>query len=289
MLTGFGRGEARFKSGKLIVEIRVVTNKFFEVIFDLPGGMAAFEENIKYILQQKVKKGRINLRLTYKRIVFEGRGASINIKVAKNYYNKMEGLKKVLGLKGEIKVEDIITLPGVLTLDPIEKNFARFWPMIKKALDMAINKLLIDIENKNKSICADLANRIKRVGSRLILIKSKANFNIDKYRNNFIERVMNLTDGRDIDMSRIDMEVAIFAKNSDISEEISRLENHLSNFKKIISTGGDIGKKIDFITQELQREINTIGAKANDFKISNNVIEIKGEIEKIREQAKDLE
>jgi uncharacterized protein (TIGR00255 family) len=123
----------------------------------------------------------------------------------------------------------------------------------------------------------------------LAVIKSRAHLNIDEYRKRFADRVKDLTGGRDIDMGRLEMEVAIFAKNCDISEEITRLANHLSNFDKTLAAGGEVGKKIDFIAQELHREINTIGSKASDFKISKNVIEIKGEIEKIREQAKNLE
>ncbi len=123
----------------------------------------------------------------------------------------------------------------------------------------------------------------------LAFIKSRAHLNIDEYKRRFEARVRALTGGRDIDMGRLEMEVAIFAKNCDISEEITRLKNHLENFGKTISAGDEVGKKLDFIAQELHREINTIGSKASDYKVAKNVIEIKSEIEKIREQAKNLE
>ncbi|MDD5423528.1 MAG: DUF1732 domain-containing protein, partial [Candidatus Omnitrophica bacterium] len=140
-----------------------------------------------------------------------------------------------------------------------------------------------------KGLCADLSGRARAIEKMLTVIKSRAHLNIDEYRKRFADRVKELTGGREIDMGRLEMEVAIFAKNSDISEEITRLGNHLANFNKTISMNGEVGKKLDFIAQELHREINTIGSKASDFKISKNVIEIKGEIEKIREQAKNLE
>ena len=121
------------------------------------------------------------------------------------------------------------------------------------------------------------------------VIKARAGLNIEEYRKRFAERVRDISGGREIDRGRIEMEVAIYAKNSDISEEINRIANHLSHLNKTISGTGEVGKKVDFIAQELHREINTTGSKASDFKIAQNVIDIKGEIEKIREQAKNLE
>ena len=288
-MTGFGKGEARFKSGKVTVEIKTVNHKFFDATLKLPNGIAAFEDRIKEILQKKIKRGKVNLNLAYDGVLLKAERLSINKKAAKNYYNALEGLKKELGLKEEIDIRDIIALPGVLSFDSLEKGLAAFWPKIKKALDMAIDRLVSDREKEGKALHADLAARTKAIETMLVTIKSRAHLNIDEYRKRFADRVKDLTGGRDIDMGRLEMEVAIFAKNSDISEEITRLQNHLSNFNKTMSAGGEVGKKIDFIAQELHREINTIGSKASDFKISKNVIEIKGEIEKIREQAKNLE
>ena len=288
-MTGFGKGEARFKSGKVTVEIKTVNHKFFDATLKLPNGITAFEDRIKEILQKKIKRGKVNLNLAYDGVLLKAERLSINKKAAKNYYNALEGLKKELGLKEEIDIRDIIALPGVLSFDSLEKGLAAFWPKIKKALDMAIDRLVSDREKEGKALHADLAARTKAIETMLVTIKSRAHLNIDEYRKRFADRVKDLTGGRDIDMGRLEMEVAIFAKNSDISEEITRLQNHLSNFNKTMSAGGEVGKKIDFIAQELHREINTIGSKASDFKISKNVIEIKGEIEKIREQAKNLE
>ena len=288
-MTGFGKGEARFKSGKITVEIKTVNHKFFDATLKLPSGIASFEDRIKEILQKKIQRGKINLSLTYDGALLKSEKVSVNKKSAKNYYNALKGLKAYLGLKEEINIRDLIALPGVLNFDSTESGLAIFWPKIKKALDMAIDHLVADRAKEGKALALDLTTRTKKIEKMLTTIKSRAHLNIDEYRKRFADRVKDLTGGRDMDMGRLEMEVAIFAKNSDISEEITRLQNHLSNFNKTISEGGEIGKKMDFIAQELHREINTIGSKASDFKISKNVIEIKGEIEKIREQAKNLE
>jgi uncharacterized protein (TIGR00255 family) len=288
-MTGFGRGGSRFQNGKITVEIKTVNHKFFDVTSKLPNNTSAFEDRIKEVLQKKIMRGKVNLNLSYDGAFLKGERIIVNKKAARSYYNGMLGLKKSLGLKDDISVRDIMAFPGVVAYEATEEDLAAFWPKVKTALDEAIERLVKDREKEGRSLFADLSRRAKNIDEMLAVIKSRAHLNIEEYRKKFAERVKELTGGRDIDMGRLEMEVAIFAKNSDISEEITRLKNHLVNFNKTISSSGEIGKKIDFIAQELHREINTIGSKASDFKISKNVIEIKGEIEKIREQAKNLE
>ena len=288
-MTGFGKAEARFRNGRIIIELKSVNHKFFDATLKLPNNIAVFEDSIKEALQRKIKRGKVNLNLIYDGALLKGERMRIDKLAAKNYYEELSGLKRYLGLKDEIAIKDILDLPGILSCEVGEKSLAKVWPKIKLALDKVIDKLLADREKEGRSIYIDLKKRAKSIEGMLALIKARAHLNIEEYRKRFAERVKDLTSGRDIDMGRLEMEVAIFAKNSDISEEITRLKNHLSNFNKTIYGNNEVGKKIDFIAQELHREINTIGSKASDFKISKNVIEIKGEIEKIREQAKNLE
>lgn len=288
-MTGFGRAQVPFQKGKITVEIKTVNHKFFDATLKLPNSTAAFEDKIKEILQKKVRRGKVNLNLAYDDAFLKGEKITINKKAARSYYNGISELKRHLGLKDDVGIKDIMMLPGVVSYDAADEEAVSLWPKIKAALDKALDRLVADRAKEGKSLCADLGRRVGEIGAMLSVIKSRAHLNIEEYRKKFADRVKELTSGRDIDMGRLEMEVAIFAKNSDISEEVTRLENHLANLKKTISDNGEIGKKLDFIAQELHREINTIGAKASDFKISKNVIEIKGEIEKIREQAKNLE
>ncbi len=288
-MTGFGKGEAKFRNGKITIELKTINHKFFDATLKLPNGIAAFEDKIKEILQKEIGRGKINLNLMYDGTVMKGEKIAINTKAAKNYYNELSKLRGALGLRDDITTKDIIALPGVLSISAMDEGLSEFWPRIKAALDNAVKSLVIDREKEGKATYVDLMARVKKIDKMLAVIKSRAHLNIAEYKKRFAERVKDMTGGRDIDRGRLEMEVAIFAKNCDISEEIARLKNHLANFNKTISANGEVGKKIDFIAQELHREINTIGSKASDFKISKNVIEIKGEIEKIREQAKNLE
>lgn len=288
-MTGFGRGEAKFGNGHITVEIKTLNHKFFDAALKLPNNISTFEDKIKETLQKVIKRGRVNFNLIYDGTLLKDERININKKVAKNYYDELLKLKRHVGSKDDITIKELIALPGVINYEVVEKNLTKLWPKIKKAIEKALVKLVRDREKEGRSTYIDLKKRTRKIRSMLSVIKARAHLNLDEYKKRFAERVKDLTGGRDIDRGRLEMEVAIFAKNSDISEEITRLGNHLANFEKTISGNGDVGKKIDFIAQELHREINTIGSKASDFKISKNVIEIKSEVEKIREQAKNVE
>ena len=288
-MTGFGKASASVPNGKITIEIKTINHKFLDATLKLPNGIACFEDKVKEILQKRIKRGKVNLNLALEGAVLKEDKIIINKLAAKIYYEDLVSLKKSLGITEEVAMHDIIALPGVLNYKALDEHVVKIWPRIKNVLDKALDKLTVDRDKEGRALHADLHKRAKKIGSMLTVIKSRAHLNIDEYRKRFAERVNDLTGGRNIDVGRLEMEVAIYAKNCDISEEITRLKNHLANFNKTISTSGEVGKKLDFIAQELHRETNTIGSKASDFKISKNVIEIKGEIEKIREQAKNIE
>ena len=288
-MTGFGRGAVKVKNGKISVEIKTVNHKFFDAAIRLPGNLAVFEEKIKEVLQKKIMRGKVSLNLTCDGTLLKDERFAINKKAAKNYHDELIKLKRHLGLSGDITIKELVALPGVLNYEAGEGDLAKAWPKVKSAVENAIGNLVTERAKEGKALALDLSTRVKKILKLLASIRSRAHLNIDEYRRRFEQRVKTLTGGRDIDIGRLEMEVAIFAKNCDVSEEITRLKNHLENFHKTLAGGEEVGKKLDFIAQELHREINTIGSKASDFKISKNVIEIKSEIEKIREQAKNLE
>lgn len=288
-MTGFGKGGVRFKGGAIIVEIKTVNHKFFDVSLKIPETIAQFEDRIKEALEKKIHRGKVNVNLIYDNRVSKEECITINKKLAGSYYKGLASLKKYLGLKDSLGMKDIMALPGVINYEVSQEALADLWPKIEKALSMALKKLLTDREKEGHATYRDLCSRADNIARMLSQIRSRAHLNIEEYRTRFADRVKDMTSGHSIDKGRLEMEVAIFAKNSDISEEIARLKNHLVNFKRTMALSGEAGKKIDFIAQELHREVNTIGSKSSDFKISKNVIEIKSEIEKIREQAKNIE
>ena len=288
-MTGFGRGSARLGNGTVTVEIKTVNHKFFDASLRLPPSLAIFEDEIAGILQKYIKRGKVTLGMTYDGTAVKDERISINQGTARKFYTELKALKKALGIQEEITLKDITALPGVLSYEVIERGSAKFWPQVKVALGKAVGALVKDRQKEGRALQQDLARRSKTCATMLRVIRSRAHLNVEEYRRRFSRRIKDLTGGNDVNVGRLEMEVAIFAKNCDISEEITRLQNHLVNFNATISGNGEVGKKLDFIAQELHREINTIGSKASDFKIAKYVIEIKGEIEKIREQAKNIE
>ena len=288
-MTGFGEGGVKFKGGAIVVEIKTVNHKFFDASLKLPEMIAPFEDRIKEVLQKKIQRGKINVNIIFDNRASRGEIITINKKLAKSYYAGLLGLKKHLGIKDTISIKDMMSLPGVINYEVTHQGLTELWPKIEKALVKALGKLVLDREKEGHATYRDMCKRIDNIKRQLATIKSRAHLNIKEYRTRFAERIQDLTSGRNIDKGRLEMEVAIFAKNSDISEEIARIKNHLANFKRTMVLSSEAGKKIDFIAQELHREINTIGSKSSDFKISKNVIDIKSEIEKIREQAKNVE
>jgi uncharacterized protein (TIGR00255 family) len=288
-MTGFGKGSVKGASGTIAAEIKTVNHKFFDASLKLPEQIMPFEDRIKELLQKKVKRGKINVNVIYDSRASKDEIVTVNRKLAKSYYNGLSALKKHLGLKDALTLKDMVGLPGVINYEVTRDSLAKLWPNIEKALSLALAKLLADREKEGRATCREFCDRINAITALLSEIQSRAHLNIDEYRKRFAERIRDLTNGHDIDKGRLEMEVAIFAKSSDISEEIARVRNHLVNLRKTVTQDGEAGKKIDFIAQELHREVNTIGSKSSDFKISKNVIDIKGEIEKIREQAKNIE
>ena len=288
-MTGFGRGKAEFKGGVITIEIKTVNHKFFEMTAKLPNHISLFEDRIKEVVLKKVKRGKVNLNLIYDGTIAKHEKVTLNEPLARSYYNALLKLRKRLGIKGDVVVDDLILFPGVLTCEVQEEGLVRLWPKIKEALERVLDKVVADRIGEGRALYRDLMKRKYHIKKMLAVISKRAELNIDEYRKKFAQRVAELSGGQKMDTGRLEMEVAIYAKNCDISEEIARLNNHLVNFSNTLSQSDEAGKKLDFIAQELHREINTIGAKTGDFKVSQNVIDIKSEIEKIREQVKNIE
>lgn len=288
-MTGFGSDKSRSKYGVVTAEIKTVNHKFLEISCKLPNSLVIFEEKIKSLLQRGIKRGKVYFNLIYEGASPHADSLYVDKKLAKSYYNKLNSLKKAFKLEEGIKLNDIILFPGVLNYRSAEKDISKLWPSVRAAVNAALGKLINEREKEGRNLYKDFKRRIKKIKNYIAKIKDKAYINVKSYKEKLEQRISEISKSHAINNERLEMEVALYAKNSDISEEITRLKNHISNFDKTIAKSGEAGKKLDFIAQELHREINTVGSKSNDYTISKSVIEIKSEIEKIREQLKNIE
>jgi len=289
-MTGFARCEVRDPKGFFICEIRTLNHKFLEMTFRLPNSISIFEDKVKELLKSGIKRGKVYLNLTEEISQEPGRDILIDEKLAGSYHSKLKRLGKKLGLSGEIKMSDIISYPGVVSQRPAEKDIEKLWPPLKRVISKGMARLIKDREREGACLHRDITRRIKTIEKAVNTIKQKSNLSVRDYKKRLKNRIKELSGNEPLDKGRIEMEVAIYAKNSDISEELTRLANHVDNFNRTIrKASGEVGKKLDFIAQEMHRETNTIGSKASDYRISNAVIDVKSEIEKIREQLKNIE
>jgi uncharacterized protein (TIGR00255 family) len=289
-MTGFGKGIAENQLGTARIEIKSLNCKFFEVISKLPPNLTIFEDRIRELLQKKVLRGRLTLFLNYDSRVSKGDEVHIDKKIAKHYYTGINTLKKFLGIKGSVGIEQIIALPGVIAYHPREDDAKKLWPLVSKALVSAVDDLTRSRAREGKMLNKNIRQIVKMIETALNKIKKRAPLVACDYKKRLLKNVKKLTGTTKIhNPERIEEEAAIFARNCDITEEMHRVCAHISGFRKILSNSGETGRRLDFVAQEMYREANTIGAKANDFSIAKEVIKIKSHIEKIREQVQNVE
>ena len=288
-MTGFGRAESQTKYGLFTSEVRTLNHKFLEITFKLPNSLSRFDEKVKNLIKDKVKRGKVYLNLTHDTIDQAGGNILIDESLAKSYFNKLKKLKRKLNITDPLKIADVVALPGVINHKLVTKDATKMWPALKEVIDKTLVKVIRDRAKEGNFLSKDLTKRIKRIKNIVAAITRNAVYNVKEHKKKLSERVKELSGGYSIDKGRLEVEVALFAKNSDVTEELIRLKNHLANFTRTLNKNGEAGKKLDFIAQELHREINTIGSKSSGFNISKSVIEIKTEIEKIREQLKNIE
>ncbi len=288
-MTGYGRGEASGRFGTIKVEIKSLNNKFFDLGAKLPNGLAIFEDRIREYVQKSIKRGRVNLSIAHEHGGEGSRRITLNMRLASSLLREIKRFQRSEGLKGPIDLNAIIAFPGVLGCADTAVDARRLWSSIRRALDEALRNLDRTRCREGRILAQEMRSRARKIRRYIEATKKRSNKSIAHYKNEFARRVKELSGGIEIDKARLAQEVAIYAKNCDVTEEITRIRSHTENFEKSLRADGEKGKVLDFIAQELMREANTIGSKSSDFQISNYVIKIKSEIEKIREQVKNIE
>lgn len=289
-MTGFGSSSGKSPYGKVTVDIKTLNHKSLSITANPPNGFFLLEEKLNEMFDGKVLRGKVFVRIAADS---SGRQKSlykvnINEQIAEEYMKKIKKAKKDLGVKGDINISELIHLPGVIENTSGEEK--KIWPYIEKAMKEAIRKLIAYRMHEGKELARDCDRRLKTISYSLKGIKKYEKLSIEEYRKKTVKSLKKPGKGLSLDRERVEEEVSLFARNCDIAEEVTRLTEHLKAFKASTrNVKTDAGKKLDFIAQEMQREANTIGAKSGDFRISKAVIGIKSEIEKIREQVKNVE
>ncbi len=286
-MTGYGRGEIKEKGYYITVEIKSLNHRFLDINCRMNKLLSGLEEKVREFVSKQIARGRIELNIGFE--VYE---RSINVieideNLLSEYLRVFTDVKTKFELEGFIKVSDLVYLPEVIKVKNEDLDLEEIWELLKLPLREAINNL-VDMRNKEGiKLYDDIVNRMGKISDIVKEIEDLSFVMVEDYRKRLEQRIKEL--GVDIDPNRMAMEIAIIADKSCIAEEITRLKSHIVQFKDSLKEEGSIGKKLDFIVQEMNREANTIASKSIDYRISNKVIDLKNEIEKIREQVQNIE
>ncbi|MBI4380420.1 MAG: YicC family protein [candidate division NC10 bacterium] len=289
-MTGFGRGEHVAPSGRYLCELQSVNHRYLEVRSRLPRRLAGLDLLIQRAVQGRFARGRIDVTLTEELPDGEPRKVRLNRTLAVEYLSAFKALQAELGLPGEVTLEFLCSQRDLFELEGDEVGAPETdWPDIRIALERAMTGLAEMRRDEGKSLEAALLGHLDLVEATVTAIIARAPEVVRNYKNRLEIRLQRLLEGKVVDPGRLEQEVAILADRSDIAEEVARLTSHLGQFREFIGQQGPHGRRMEFLLQEMQREANTIGAKANDAKISQDVVALKSTLEQLREQVQNVE
>jgi len=288
-MTGYGRGEVDRDGAKFTVELSSVNRKQSDIVVNLPRDFAALEPRIRQTLNERLSRGRTSVVVSFEDAGNGNRQLTLDTPLARSYHDAMQALQKELDAPGEITIGAILQAPGVVRFSDNQLNADDAWPSIEQALGSALNELIRMREREGNHLAADLQQRVDNIRAEINQVRALVPGVIEKYRAALRDRINKAGLDLALDDERLLKEVAIFADRSDVSEELTRLDSHFAQFGDQLRKQEPVGRTLEFIAQEISRELNTLGAKANDAAISKHVVMCKAEVEKIREQIQNLE
>jgi uncharacterized protein (TIGR00255 family) len=290
-MTGFGRGEFQDNEHRLIVEIKAVNHRYNEIVIRMPKNLGPLEDKIRRSVSNVLVRGRIDIFITMDEYGQKKKTVRIDKELAIAYNKALKDLGDLFSVSVDDNIHQITKFPDVIKVEEVTEDILVLWPKLSQAVDVAVNNLMSMRLAEGLNIQQDLALRITTIEAYINIVEQRAPQVMVEYREKILGRMRELlaTIGEEPDAGRILQETAIFADRTSITEELVRLKSHLTQFRTALNADDAVGRKLDFIVQEINRETNTIASKANDFNIANTVVEIKSEIEKVREQIQNIE
>ena len=289
-MTGYGRAKIENDEREISVEIKSVNHRFLDLNIKVPRLYAYLEDMIKKTVQQFLVRGKVDIYVTVKEREGSDIKVSPNMPVIESYLQAAKAISEKFGLSdSDIKLIDIMKLPDAISADKEEQDAEIISSQVESVLTCALNEYDAMRQTEGTRLCEDILRRGQLIGSFVDYIESRSPVSVTEYREKITQRMKELLDGSDFAQQRILAEAALFADKVSVTEEIVRLSSHLKQLDSMVRGSVAAGRKLDFLIQELNREANTIGSKANDYDIAKTVVDLKAEIEKIREQIQNLE
>jgi uncharacterized protein (TIGR00255 family) len=288
-MTGFGRGTIEKQGREMMAEIKTLNHRYLDIYIKLPRCISFLEDGIRKIVQQHLIRGRVELTIGYLNKQKDAVSIKVNEPLLTAYISSFEKLDREFNIKNDITISSLIGISDLFIVDEIQEDEICLKSMAKDLIEETLYAVKQMRAQEGERLKQDLLERIKKIELMLNQIEERAPYVVYEYQQKLGERLQELLQSSDLDENRFNMEVATFADRSNITEEIVRLKSHLGQFVDTMDTEGSIGRKLDFLVQEMNREANTISSKANDVTIVKLVVDMKSEIEKIREQVQNIE
>lgn len=288
-MTGFGRGFVEREGRKLLLELKGVNHRFLDISMRLPKSLGSMEEPLKRKLQEKLNRGHVDVYLKYQNEAEGSKTVNVDDVLLNAYLSALKHIKKDHALKDDVTLSTVLRMPDVIAAEGGEEDEDLLREILFEAADMALTEMSRMRVAEGERLKADMLIKLEGMLKEMGTIEQRSPIVVQEYRDKLKSRIAELTQGAELDEQRFNTEVAYMADRAAIDEEIVRFKSHVKHFADTMKSGGAIGRKLDFIVQEMNREVNTVCSKAADMTIINSAIALKGEIEKIREQVQNIE
>lgn len=288
-MTGYGRARLTLHGRDITVEIKSVNSRYFEYSSRLPRGYSFLEDKLKKLVNGKIARGKAELNLTIVNVEAPDTVITPNVELARQYKAAMDEMARQLGMRNDVTLSGLCRFPDMFSAVHAEADEAELSQDVQAVAAAALENFVAMRAAEGAKLREDVLARLCTLEKDVGVIEQTSAARVQKYTDKLYARLKELLDGRDIDDARILTEAAIFADKTAVDEETVRLRSHIRQYRDILALSEPVGRKLDFLTQELNRETNTIGSKCNELDITRVVVEMKGEIEKIREQIQNLE
>ena len=287
-MTGYGQGKNSVDGRDYTVEIKTINHRYNDMTVKLPRYLNFLEDKIRKYISNTINRGKTDVYITLKNMSDKGRNLKIDRSLAGMYVTELRSVAEEYGLKDDITATSIARMPDVFVAEN-ESLEDLYWGELKVALDAALASIDSARTIEGESLAKDILERLDRIAAHVEVVSSSSEKLLEEYKVKLQNRIVELQAESVVDENRLGIEIVLFADKSSICEEVTRLRSHIESFKNMLNADGPKGKKIDFLIQEMNRETNTIGSKANAIGITDCVIEMKNEIENIREQVQNIE
>lgn len=289
-MTGFGRGEATADGISVTVELKTVNSRYLDISFRLPQSIQDKELELKELLQKHIERGKVNTSVRIDKAETGVPEITFNEKLVTGYTKMLNDLRKSAGIEDSVTLDNLLQFNNIFeSREHNDEELKKIWTLTQKSAESAAKKLMQMRRQEGRQLEEDLNNRIDHIDKMLSIIMDKIEDRSAEIKADLLARINDLVESDKIDPDRLEMEVAILVDKMDITEEIVRTQSHIKFFRKAVNNDQSVGRRLNFLSQEINREINTIGSKANDSEISQYVVQAKESLEQIREQVQNVE